>query len=62
MINDPTMNMIRVSNNSILTGSVANIIKSKFSEKEIRDFNQWLKLVENTTQHEVNRAKRKSFF
>ncbi len=40
--------LVEISNNSIITSNVLRAINSSFTEKEIRDFKQWLKIVEQT--------------
>jgi hypothetical protein len=42
--------MIQVSNNSMLTHQVAKSILTRMSEKEVRDFAEWIKLVSNKVE------------
>lgn len=37
--------LIEVSNNSILTGEVYNMLKEKLSTEDIVKFKQWLKII-----------------
>lgn len=39
--------MISISNNSMLTGTLANTLSEKLSEKELNDFLQWIKIIES---------------
>ena len=50
-------NMVSVSNNSILTNRVAVAIADKLSDDEFYQFQQWLKLVAQQRQIEINNSK-----
>lgn len=43
--------MVSLSNNSLLTQALAGTISEKFTEKEINDFLQWMRLVEQNHNH-----------
>ena len=52
--------MIKVSNNSVLTADVALILANKLLGKELDDFRRWLKLITPTSEvlQLKNKAKR----
>jgi hypothetical protein len=63
-VNDESLNenireilprMSTLSNNSQITNMVANTIIEKFDQKELRDFKQWLQLVESKIQLTKNK-------
>lgn len=49
--------MVSASNNSRLTQQVANTLVEKLTKNEIRDFKEWLKLVDSACQMKVNKHK-----
>jgi len=49
--------MINISNNSKLTNMVYNNIIEKFDNKEINDFNEWLKIIRNNNNQIKNKKR-----
>ena len=50
--------MVSISNNSQITNVIARSIIEKFTPKELNDFKQWLRLIEQNTQVKTARFPR----
>jgi hypothetical protein len=54
-----TRNLIQISNNSILTNSIAILLNDKLSTEEQNLFNRWIELVKFEHDIELSRLKNK---
>ncbi len=49
--------MVSISNNSSLTNIVCNSLINKLDSNELRDFKEWLRLIENKQTNNTGRDK-----